>query len=841
MMRRYASFVVALVLLGLPIVTATAQAPRRSSQPMQDAIRAIHEGRFDEVALITEKLDAQDPDVVAVRARALIARGRYGDAESLLRPIVSRAGTSEAALELGLLQQMLGRTEAGSILERVATLVGSSADPVAIARGARALSALGRRRDANDAYRVAAARAPNDPAINTGWGELFLETYNKSEALKSFSSVLEADRRWTPALMGVARALADDDPPQAVAAAKKVLEINPASVDAQVFLAQQAADSDHYPEARQLLQKALTVNPSSIEVHAQLAAIAYVEDKQQEFEAEVSKALAIAPSRGEVFRAAGERAARSYRFDEAVALTRRGLALDPNDPRALADLGIQLLRTGDEPAARTALEGSFKTDPFSVETFNLLAMMDKLDKFETFRDGDLIFRVSKEEAPVLREYMVPLAHQALNTFSASYEFVPKGPILIEVFSKHDDFAVRTIGLPGMIGALGACFGRVVTLDSPKAQPPGTFLWEATLWHELAHVITLQMTNQRIPRWLTEGISEFEEKRAHPEWARPGDLEFAGLLDRGEAIKLKDLNSAFQNPRTISIAYYEAAQLVEHLVNLYGDAGLRKVLRAYGQGLDTNAALKAALDTDLDRLQVSFSQELDRRYASLRRAAAAGPKDEELPGMTVDQLKTYAAEHPNSYTAQMSLGRGLRRAEQFDEAVKAFERAAELVPNAPGANSPHGHLAGIALQRNDRTRAITELQALMAIDAENVAAARQLAVLFKQAGIDDPAKTRPVYARIVAIDPFDMDAHSALGRLAMQANEGDTAAREFRAVIALGPVDRAAAHTDLAESLLKAGKRAESKKETLAALEIAPSYERAQALLLKLVDAQPGRP
>ena len=87
MMRRYASLVVVLVLLGLPIVTATAQAPRRSSQPMQDAIRAIHEGRFDEVALITEKLDAQDPDVVAVRARALIARGRYDDAESLLRPV----------------------------------------------------------------------------------------------------------------------------------------------------------------------------------------------------------------------------------------------------------------------------------------------------------------------------------------------------------------------------------------------------------------------------------------------------------------------------------------------------------------------------------------------------------------------------------------------------------------------------------------------------------------------------------------------------------------------------------------------------------------------------------
>ena len=106
---------------------------------------------------------------------------------------------------------------------------------------------------------------------------------------------------------------------------------------------------------------------------------------------------------------------------------------------------------------------------------------------------------------------------------------------------------------------------------------------------------------------------------------------------------------------------------------------------------------------------------------------------------------------------------------------------------------------------------------------------------RQANVDDSAKLRPVYQRIVAIDPFDADAHTNLGRFALQRNEADEAAREFRAVIALGPVDRAAAFTDLAESYFKGGKRAEAKKQTLAALEIAPSYERAQDLLLKLVD------
>ena len=835
MLRRYVPPIVALILLGLPIVTATAQVPRRISQPFQDAVRALNEGRFDEVPLLTEKLDASDPDVVALRARAAIARGRYGDAESMLRPVATREETSEAALQLGLLEQMLRRSDATTILEKVAAGASGASPPGAIARSARALGALGRVKEANALFRVASSKAPTDPAINTAWGELFLETYNKTEAMKSFRMVLETDPRWTPAIMGAALTLADDDPPQANALAKKALEINPASIEANIFLAGQAADADHNADARQLLQKALSVNASSLEALSAVAGIDFLEDKTSAFDAGIAKMAAIAPGYGDTFRAVGERVARNYRFDEAVELTRRGLALEPNSPHALADLGIQLLRTGDEAGARKALEDSFKIDPFSVETFNLLGMLDKLDQFETFQDGDLIFRLSKDDAAGLREYIVPLAHQALNTFAATYEFAPKGPILIEVFSKHDDFAVRTIGLPGMIGALGACFGRVVTLDSPKAQEPGTFLWEATLWHELAHVVTIQMSNWRVPRWLTEGISEFEEKRAHPDWARPGDLDFASLLDEGETLKLRDLNSGFQSAQTISTAYYEASLFVEHLVNLYGDAGLRKLLLAYGQGLSTDAALKASLDTSLDELQSSFNEAMDKKFGALRRAMAPGPKDDQLAAMSLEQLKTYAAEHRSSYLIQMALGRALRRGKQLDEAVTVFEHAAELAPVARGANSPHGQLAAIAVQRGDRMRAITELQALMAVDAENIDAARQLAGLLKTTGVTDPATTQPVYQRIVSIDPFDLDAHTSLGRLAMQRNDGSAAAREFRTVLALGPVDRAAAHTDLAESYLAAGKKPDAKRETLAALEIAPSYERAQALLLKLVE------
>ncbi|MFI5178179.1 MAG: tetratricopeptide repeat protein, partial [Vicinamibacterales bacterium] len=188
---------------------------------------------------------------------------------------------------------------------------------------------------------------------------------------------------------------------------------------------------------------------------------------------------------------------------------------------------------------------------------------------------------------------------------------------------------------------------------------------------------------------------------------------------------------------------------------------------------------------------------------------------------------------------------LRKDGSVDDAMQAFERAAALVPIARGAGSPHDEMASMALERKDRARATTELTALVAADYNNVEAARKLADLLRQSdGVDSPRLT-PVYERIVAIDPFDGEAHAALGRVAMQRSTApgagtsgaDAAAREFRTVLALNPVDRAAAFTDLAESYYKAGKKAEAKKQTLAALEIAPTYERAQTLLLKLVDGR----
>ena len=832
----------AAVVVGLACVwPAAASAQGRYTRTEEDefhraATRALAHGAYDEARALAEDRDAADPSAAALLARLDVRRGEYAAAEERLGPVADANPISAAGLELALLHQYLGRRdEAAARLRVLVDRLQRSPAVADLYRAARAARALGRYRQANGLLRNAAGVAPDDPAIQTLWGDLFGEKYDQAEASQSYIAALEIDEDWAPALLGMARALADTNPPQASAAAGRAIEIDPDYLDAHLFLAQRSLDDRDHEAGRASLDRALAINDRSLEARSLVAAVAYVEDRLEDFETEVRRVLEINPTYGEVYRVAGNLTARNYRFEEAASLVRRGLELDPSNTRSHAELGMHLLRTGDEPGARQALERSFEEDPYDVITFNLLEMLDTLDEFETFEEGDLIVRLHPDEAPVLKDYVIDLGQRALDDLSARYGMEPEVPILIEVFPQHDHFAVRTLGLPGMIGALGACFGKVVTLDSPRARSPGEFNWESTLWHEMAHVIALQMSNQRVPRWLTEGLSTFEEKRARGDWARDQDLEFATNLNRDDVLSLRDLNGGFSRPETISIAYFQASVLVEHIIEAYGESTIYDLLRAYGDGLDTEAALDR-VGLDFDTLQASFDVAVEARFGALRQAMA-GPEqwNRELEGEArLAHLRELNDQYPESFPVQMSLGHALRATGDTGAAQAAFEKAAALAPMATGDNSAHLPLAAIAMEAADRERAMAHLEAHLEHDHRAVDAARQLAALAEEAG--DDRRRRRAYELVVALDPFDAEPHQALGRLAMAGGEAAVAVREFGIALAVGPIDRVSAHVDLADSYLATGEPDAAKREVIAALEIAPTYERAQELLLEIVGA-----
>jgi tetratricopeptide (TPR) repeat protein len=827
-----ARLVLVVFVLLVSIGTTGSAVRRPQTAPGSDfgrtAAAALAHGKYDEARSLAAARSADDPAATVLLAQLAVRRGQYREAQAMLEPIAAREPAGDAALELALLYRIVGRAaDAQPLLTNILRQVTS--DPSALLRGGRAARALNRPRDAKAFYNDAERAGGDSAAINTAWGWLLLEKYNYQDALKSFQAVAEADPEWAPAYAGIASVLEDDDPPKAIAAAAKALAIDPNLAEAHMVLARLHLDDDHPAEAKGEIDKILAFNPSQLEAHALLAAMAYVKDDRATYDKEVAIALAVNPNYGEIYRVTGQQAASHYRFEEAATLADKALALDPTSSRAAADLGMHLLRTGDEVGARRALDRSWRADPYDLVTFNLLKMLDNLEQFITVKEGDVLLKMHRDEAPVLREYAMPLAQEALKTLAAKYGFTPSGPILVEIFPSHDDFAVRNLGLPGMIGALGACFGHVVTMDSPTARTPGTFSWQATLWHELAHVVTLQMSKQRIPRWLTEGISVYEEGKQRAEWGRDMEVTFARAMDRNKVLRLKDLNAGFMRPDTISLAYYEASLLVDHIVSTRGQQGLNALVRSYADGVDNDAALKRALNTDIATLQESFDKALEEKFGTMRRALHDAEKP--VDASSVDALKAAAAANPESYMAQLALGQALAQAGD-PSGFAPLQRASVLVPNAIGPESPHALMAALAEKLNDRPRAIKEYEALISSDHTNVEAARKLLTL-AEAAADDRA-VAVALDRVVALDPFDSTAHTGAGRLALKRRDHPGAMREFRAALQTGAADKAAAHCDLGESYLAAGMKADAKKEALAALEIAPTFERAQELLLNAV-------
>jgi tetratricopeptide (TPR) repeat protein len=233
---------------------------------------------------------------------------------------------------------------------------------------------------------------------------------------------------------------------------------------------------------------------------------------------------------------------------------------------------------------------------------------------------------------------------------------------------------------------------------------------------------------------------------------------------------------------------------------------------------------------MDDLQKTFDGFLDTRFGALRRALVT-PEDFE-PDQPVDRLRPIAEANPGSFPVQLAFARALE-AKEPDAALAAYRRAAVLVPPATGDGSPQARIAALLEAKGDKAGAAAALEALTTADHTAVVSARALVTLLDAEG--DAARRRAALAKVVAIDPFDAAAHSELGRFALAAGQLPAALQNFRVAVAAGAQDRAGAHADLGEALEKSGARDDAKRQALLALEVAPSYVRAQELLLRLVE------
>lgn len=660
--------------------------------------------------------------------------------------------------------------------------------------------------DANDVFKFITKNNPRNAEAFVAWGNLLAEKYNEPESIASYQDALEIDPKMPEANLGLAKQLSLTDPEKSAQALQLAMEVNPNYFDGHLFIASQQIESEQYERAQESLSKALAINPQSAEAFSLAATIHFVRSNREEFDRTVQQVLGTNPLYSNLYYTLADSSVSLRLYKEAVAFAREAIRLNPRDFKSMGLLGMNLLRLGEEQAGKEMLEKAFEGDKFNVWNVNTLTLLDSFVNFDRFQTTNFNVMLHKKESAQLRPYVTDLLEKAYKDLSAKYEFRPEAPIVFEMFPDHGDFAVRTLGLPGL-GALGVCFGKVVVMDSPSARPPDSFNWGSTLWHEFMHVITLQMTDHKIPRWFSEGLSVFEERKAFPGWGDDLKLEYLQAIKDKKLLPIAELNDGFIRPKfpeQVLVSYYQASLVSEYVEEKFGFPAIRRMLLLYKEGRTTPEVFRQALNLGVEEFDKQFLAWVDDRVQSIE-------------SKVFGELITSGEE---------ALEKG-----EIDKAIEVLDRAVEMYPEYTDEHNPYEPLAEAYLKKGNKQAAIDVLKKYTTYSEVSYDSFMKLAGLLEESG--DVSGARQALEGSVYIRPLDMEAHDKLGKILIGQKQYAAAAREYETLIALNAPDRAGAYYRLAEANFGEGRRDQARSNVLKSLEIAPSYEPALELLLKI--------
>jgi tetratricopeptide (TPR) repeat protein len=840
---------------------------------------AMRTGRYDEAFVAFEQYAMEEPDEPVghrLWVRTLMEVGRYEDAESLARGFLEQHPTSydlhsvhgEALVALGRLdeaERAFSQSIAGSAPDALVAVLNRARlresrgqwdaaeagyesliyaynaesemdveELMAVGTACRRLGPTDPQlyKDALRAFEEAIAADPGGADARVRLGELLLEKYDSPAAKKALREALAANPNHPRGTLAMARALGFDGVPAALDQARKALVLNPRLVDAHVYVAAVLLELERYDDATVEAELALETNPVSLEALAVLAGARYLHGDEEGFREARDRALAVNPRYGELFETLSELCVRNRLYREAAEFAREAVRIDPRSWSGYANLGLNQLRLGEIETGRRNLEKAFVGDPYNVWTKNTLDLLDTFERYTTLRTQSFELFMREDEAAALAPYLGALAEEALATLEERYQYAVPRPIRVEVYPSHADFSVRTVGLAGL-GALGVCFGRVLALDSPSARPRGSFNWGSTLWHEITHTITLGVTEHRIPRWLTEGISVHEERRGRPGWGDGVTLGFLVAVKRGDLLGIEKLNDGFvrpQNPEQVGLSYYQASLAVAMIERDHGFDAIRALLEGYRERKSTAELFRSVLGLEVDVFDAALEEYVNERFAHpLASIKLRDVAPERLPHR--DELVEAADAELEDFVAQLAAARALLGNRQIEEAKPYLERAYALFPDYAEDDAPTWHLARIAREAGDADAALEYLRALTALDETHLEAHIEQARLEEEAG-DKLAATRTLEAAL-SIDPLDPALHVKLVGLYEDAEQWGQVVRERRALVDLGPVDMPEALYQLARAHQAAGELGDARRVVLEALDLAPLFRRAQSLLLEL--------
>ena len=812
---------------------ATAVASRRG------LLRTLSEvGKYDDAEEAGRRFvaGASGVEVQTALGEVLQSRGKDKEAEAAFRAAMTgRASDSlTARLNLDILRYERGEhTEALRDLDGFIDVYNSgrsrltSQELMAIGTACRYLGVTNPQlfKDALKAFDEAAVRDTTNQEAQLRAIELFLEKYNGADAKRGVAALLAKNPRHPRALLASARVAYFDGGGNPADIVRKSLEVNPNSPLARAFLGSIYLDGEDYVAATREAEAALATDSTVVEALSVLAAARLLQGDRAAFDAVKRRALAQNPKAADFFIDLANAAARNRLYADAAAFAQQGVDADSTAWRAYGLLGMNQLRVGAMEDGKKNLDRAFAGDPYDVWIKNTLDLLDTFKDYRTTSSPRFRFVVENKEADLLTTYLSELAEAAYDSLAARYQYRPPTPIRLEVYRSHADFSVRTVGLAGL-GALGVSFGTTLAMDSPAARDAGEFNWGSTFWHELAHTFTLGASGHRVPRWLSEGLSVLEERRARRGWGADVTPEFLAAYKADNLVKVSRMNDGFMRPaypQQLIFSYYQASLVGELIERDYGQRAIVAMLTAYREGATTPQVFERVLKTTPEAFDGKFDAYMKEKFGQA--LAVIEPKDVRNDG----QVRAPAVD--GEFMKALSAGIAAFEQKNYDQAVPALERAKTLFPDYASMQSPYWFLAQIHKAKGNMKGAAAELTDMTLRNEDAYAANVELAGLLDQLG--DTAGAAQALERAMYISPYGAPHHVRLASYYAKLGDRRKAVRERGAVVALNPVDRAEALYQLALAHFEAGDAQAARREVLRALEDAPNFEKAQELLLRL--------
>jgi tetratricopeptide (TPR) repeat protein len=587
----------------------------------------------------------------------------------------------------------------------------------------------------------------------------FLSHDDKPQVQKEIAAALKGNPNDPEAIEIAARAHLDEHHFADVLLAVDALrEINPHSVTADILELNALVRGDRSGGAQILADKLLAGHPANLEILGLAAACAAARGDEAGCDTLLARADSVAPGSAVALFAAADALPPLYQYAAAERLCKAAVDRAPLGAAPLHELGRMYMHLAREEDAQATFDAAYEIDPFNISTVNYLRVLDDMKAFETVKSPNFIVKFDPKMDPILGEYAGPMMEVAVAEVTARFKFTPPQPTILEIFPTTDAFSVRTAGMPGA-ETYGAALGPVMTAVAPRAGATlGPFNFARVLRHEFTHVVNLQQSEFRCPRWLTEGLAVSEEHVTY-RFANVPKAVYE-IASKGKFAPIIELSGSVLRPKSKidgEMLYMQGFWVGRYLTEKYGWDSVLKLLEGYKLGKSDDDAFRYAIGKPTGEFDKEFAE-----WAKL-------------------QVKDwgYDAETTKRFDEIAKSGEEKIKARQFKEAMEVWQQASKLQPLNP---LPHRRLAGLYIHENQPREALPHLKAFYPLELAENRFAKGISRIHRDLGEMKDAKQYALEA--IYINPYDPDAHELMLEACEKSNDPDGVAREKRVMAKL---------------------------------------------------------